>query len=149
VGNQTICSGGSLTLTASGANTYTWLPGSINSPVSVFSPTVSSTYTVQGSNSFSCTASVNVQVIVSPCTNIAEKYDNDYFDFVVYPNPNNGVFSIKGNSVDSFSLYDHTGKLITIIESKEGDSNTQTIENLTKGIYYLKGNGVVKKIVVL
>ncbi len=66
-----ICSGMSnSTLTASGANTYTWSPAAglntINGNVVIASPTVTTIYTVSGSNNCSVTVSsstVNVQAI--------------------------------------------------------------------------------------
>ncbi len=56
-GNTNICAGSSGILTASGANTYYWLPGGVTSPSIVVSPSVSNCYTVYGSNSFGCTSS--------------------------------------------------------------------------------------------
>jgi len=50
--NPTICSGGSVTLNASGSNTYTWSPGTgLNQTTGssvIASPTVTTTYTVTG-----------------------------------------------------------------------------------------------------
>ncbi|MBX3165681.1 MAG: hypothetical protein KF900_14485, partial [Bacteroidetes bacterium] len=63
-----ICSGNSTTLTASGVNTYTWLPvgnfaGSNSASISV-SPTVTTVYTVQGTNTSGMSTSNTVQVTV-------------------------------------------------------------------------------------
>lgn len=44
------CSGSSVTLTASGADTYTWSSGGGNAAIAVFTPTAMTTYTVDGSN---------------------------------------------------------------------------------------------------
>jgi len=55
VNSQTICSGNTAQLTASGATTYSWSSGATTASVSV-SPTVNTTYTVQG--------------ITNGCTNI-------------------------------------------------------------------------------
>lgn len=59
-----ICSGTSVTLTASGAATYTWLPGNITTTVAVFSPTTNTTYTLIGANG-SCTTSAVTTITVS------------------------------------------------------------------------------------
>jgi hypothetical protein len=56
-----ICAGNSVTLTANGANTYTWSTGS-NSTSIVITPTANATYTVIGTNTAGCvspTAAVN------------------------------------------------------------------------------------------
>ncbi|MDX2197078.1 MAG: LamG-like jellyroll fold domain-containing protein [Cytophagales bacterium] len=62
--NTTITSGTSASLTASGANTYSWSTGDITSVISV-SPTVNTTYTVTGTDVNLCanTASVVVSVL--------------------------------------------------------------------------------------
>src|SRR5574343_300822 len=46
----TICPGGSGNAVATGALTYTWLPGGLTGGVVSLSPTVSTTYTIQGSS---------------------------------------------------------------------------------------------------
>lgn len=69
-GNTTICLGQTTTLTASGANSYTWSNGS-NSTSIVVTPTVSMSYTLSGTNSVNgCSDSVIVTVIVSDALNI-------------------------------------------------------------------------------
>ncbi|MEI6123595.1 MAG: choice-of-anchor L domain-containing protein [Bacteroidota bacterium] len=60
-----ICSGGSAALTASGANTYTWMPGGLtNSPVTV-SPASTTVYTLTGTSANTCTASATTSVTVN------------------------------------------------------------------------------------
>lgn len=53
----TICAGKSGTLTAAGVSTYTWSTG-VNTNSIVASPTVTSTYTVSGTNASGCTNSL-------------------------------------------------------------------------------------------
>lgn len=60
----TVCAGGSLTLAATGANSYTWNTGS-NSTSLALTPVISADYTVNGTNG-ACTASSVVQVSVIP-----------------------------------------------------------------------------------
>ena len=62
--NQSICSGQSVTLTATGANTYTWNNGAIQGVA--FNPTTTQTYTVQGTNSANgCQGTAQVTVTVN------------------------------------------------------------------------------------
>ena len=67
--NQTICAGSSTTLSASGAQNYTWSPSTgLNNPRSatpIASPTTTTTYTVTGDNS-GCSATATVTVTVEP-----------------------------------------------------------------------------------
>jgi gliding motility-associated-like protein/uncharacterized repeat protein (TIGR01451 family) len=59
-----ICSGNSVTLTSSGATSYTWNPGALTGSNVVVSPTVTTSYTVTGSNG-ACTSSAVVSVSVN------------------------------------------------------------------------------------
>jgi hypothetical protein len=62
--NQSICIGQSVTLTATGANTYTWNNGVIQGVA--FSPAGTQTYTVQGTNTTNgCTNTAQVTVTVN------------------------------------------------------------------------------------
>jgi hypothetical protein len=71
--NPTICKGGSVTLTASGAMNYTWTPNNVYSPILSITPSVSTSYTVTGTNT-NCPGSnkktVNVSV-ANPLINAA------------------------------------------------------------------------------
>lgn len=57
-GNATLCAGSSATLTASGANTYTWNTTSNLSNI-VVSPTTTTTYSVSGTSTAGCVSSVS------------------------------------------------------------------------------------------
>lgn len=59
------CPGGITNLIATGANSYTWSTNSNNAFV-VVSPTVTTSYIVLGENSFNCTTSATVTVLVNP-----------------------------------------------------------------------------------
>ncbi len=66
--NTAVCIGGAITLTASGAVSYTWSTG-VPFPSCVVSPTVPTTYTVSAtssSNNVSCISSTAIQVTISP-----------------------------------------------------------------------------------
>lgn len=64
--SNTVCANSSVTLTASGANSYTWQPGSIVGNPIVVTPSVSTIYTVTGSVS-NCSAQATVGVNVVAC----------------------------------------------------------------------------------
>ncbi|MBP7808227.1 MAG: gliding motility-associated C-terminal domain-containing protein [Bacteroidia bacterium] len=61
----TICAGNTVTLSSSGATTYTWMPGSLSGGTVTASPTVTTTYTITGANG-NCTNSNTVLVTVNP-----------------------------------------------------------------------------------
>ncbi|MBI3501021.1 MAG: PKD domain-containing protein [Bacteroidetes bacterium] len=62
--SSTICSGGSVTLTASGANTYLWSSGQTTSSITV-SPASNTTYTVTGTSASGCSAKATQLITVS------------------------------------------------------------------------------------
>lgn len=66
-GQSSACVGNALTLTASGATTYTWSAnaGSVNTNTVMVSPSVNTTYTVQATNGL-CNATDTFQVLVNP-----------------------------------------------------------------------------------
>jgi PKD repeat protein len=64
--NAAICSGASTTLTATGAVTYSWMPGSMTGSSITVSPTATTTYTVTGTNASGCTNTSTVTVTVNP-----------------------------------------------------------------------------------
>jgi hypothetical protein len=62
VNSSTICNGQTTTLSASGANTYTWSNGSNNQAI-VLSPSVNATYTVNGTSIAGCIGTVQTASI--------------------------------------------------------------------------------------
>lgn len=59
-----VCSGDTITLSASGADTYLWNDGAITAVV-IYTPGVSATYSVTGTNSFACSSTTNIAITVN------------------------------------------------------------------------------------
>jgi gliding motility-associated-like protein len=66
----TLCSGASATLTAAGANTYTWLPGSAFGSTTIVTPLSTQIYTVSGTSSISCIGTQTLTQVVTPTPTI-------------------------------------------------------------------------------
>ncbi|MDX2197118.1 MAG: T9SS type A sorting domain-containing protein [Cytophagales bacterium] len=64
-GMKELCKNSSTTLTASGANTYTWHPGNIVGATQILSPSTSANYTITGISTQGCAASLVVNVTVN------------------------------------------------------------------------------------
>lgn len=64
-GTNPICNGSSSTLTASGAATYTWMPGNLSGTSVSVSPSTTTTYTVTGTVG-TCTSSFVITLTVNP-----------------------------------------------------------------------------------
>lgn len=71
VNSVTICAGGSATLTANGASTYTWSTSSSGASI-VVAPTVATNYTVTGTSAIGCTntAVASVNITSSPAISV-------------------------------------------------------------------------------
>jgi hypothetical protein len=69
-GNSIMCSGQTVTLTATGATTYSWSNSSTSSSI-VVSPTVNTTYTVIGTNSVGCSTQSAKEVTVNPLPSVS------------------------------------------------------------------------------
>lgn len=67
----------------------------------------------------------------------------------VYPNPNTGSFTIKGNESESILISNQIGQEIKTIYLSEKNNFTETISGLESGIYFLNGKNTKQKIVVL
>lgn len=67
---QVICSGGTSFLLGSGATTYTWAPGNANTNSLVVTPSVTTTYTLNGINAVGCTNTAITTVTVNPTPTI-------------------------------------------------------------------------------
>jgi hypothetical protein len=154
--NPTICLGGSITLIASGATSYTWSPSSslssANGSSVVASPTTSTVYTITA-NSGSCTATPqSVIVNVSLCTNVNESKENTAI-LSLFPNPNKGSMNVKGTAEVSLNISDELGRVVKVLElNSENDYETQ-VQGLKNGFYFLSDNRTGKslnvKIVVI
>lgn len=67
-----ICAGDSVTLTATGGDTYVWTPGNSTANPLMTSPSSTTTYTVTGTNtSTGCVSTANVTVTVNALPNVA------------------------------------------------------------------------------
>jgi hypothetical protein len=116
-GTQTLCTRTTITLTASGADTYQWSNG-VNGPLNVIQPIASTQYTVTGTNiATGCTAStvyqVNVSstptVVVSGPTIVCAGTSVNYFatgaQTYTWTNGINGsVYTIAPNSSSSYTV---------------------------------------------
>lgn len=135
-GASTICLGETLSLTANGANTYTWDSG--QSTVSVVnSPSINTTYSVKGTSTEGCKGMSSLQVTVSECTGIANN-GSTYTHVKLYPNPNHGNFTIElsGNFASSIVIRNVLGQVI--YTQKADMVNQIDLGRFDKGLYFIQ-----------
>jgi hypothetical protein len=65
VNSATVCPGTAATLVISGANTYSWNTGSSSATINP-SPSVTTTYSINGTSAFGCVNSTTAMVVVNP-----------------------------------------------------------------------------------
>lgn len=113
--DSTLCAGNSATLTAMGANSYTWNNGSVSSSI-VVSPNVTSFYSVSGTGSNGCSNSVLMTVHVSACTGISEQIELS--GVLLYPNPIKDQLHLQysNSSLVTYKIYDLLGRELLIGE---------------------------------
>jgi hypothetical protein len=59
--------------------------------------------------------------------------------FMIYPNPNKGAFTVKGETQLDLKLVNQLGQVIRTIKLEEQDAYYVSIEALPSGIYFLVG----------
>ncbi len=108
--DQNICTGSSVTLSASGALTYVWSSGYNNNQA--FFPSSSNTYTVTGYNQYNCSATdqVTVSITSTPVLNIGPDLEICSGDLVsVNAQNSNAVWSGLSSSTGSNISFSPTG----------------------------------------
>lgn len=135
-----ICAGSSATLTASGAVSYVWNPGSIAGSVITVSPTTTTNYTVTGTGSNNCQGTTTVTQIVSDCTGINE--NKHVAETNIYPNPTTGIINFTPELLSKkadIEVYNSLGQLIKK-QTLNFQSTAVDLSNETSGLYYIKIN---------
>lgn len=135
-----MCTGETVTLTATGANSYTWSSNNnyiVGASVLV-SPFVTTTYTVTGTDVSGCKGFNFTAVAVSPCTELGE-LNSSLHDVKLFPNPNNGNFTLEtgGDDEKTIELTDIAGKLISTQKTSTKKIYVQ-VNELTPGLYFMK-----------
>jgi hypothetical protein len=105
------------------------------------------TYTYTDING--CTSQAAVTLTVTDCTDLAE---NSLFDIKVFPNPSDGIFTIKANEKTLVTISNQLGQVVRTINLDDQNAYRISINDLSPGTYFLfiKGDfhSVTKKLIV-
>lgn len=153
----TICTGNTATINISGANTYTWSTGS-NANSVIVSPTVTTYYSVSGTDGLGCNAKDSVLITVNACVGVNELSLNNN-NAIVFPNPAQEQITVLFNTNETgtytISIIDVYGRIVkNDFDSAVSGENSHTVllNDMAKGLYFIivrKGNHLSKtKIVV-
>ena len=147
----TICKNEASTLTASGASTYSWSNNTSSISAKV-TPSVTTNYTVTGTDANGCVNTATLQVKVNQCTGINESMSNNSNGVNIYPNPSNGEFTVEANSDLTLSLINQLGQTVKFIKLSAHSNYKANITGLANGIYFIVGeNGndrINRKVIV-
>ncbi len=130
-----LCVGQSATLTSGGASTYTWNTSATGSAV-VVSPTVSTTYTVTGTGANGCTNTAMITQSVSTCANVTSSAV-ETSEFTVYPNPNNGLFTVQIDENAKLEITNALGQII-FSENKLPGVHNIDLRKQANGVYFIR-----------
>lgn len=135
--NSLMCVGQTASLTVTGANTYSWNTSATTSVIAI-SPTLTTTYSVTGTDVNNCSNLMMITQNVSACTSINEVGLAKAIS--IYPNPAYGFVTI--------AVKDHSGKIKLEITNTLGQivytdhelqngNNTINISEFSKGLYFI------------
>lgn len=151
IDNSVNVNGHILSANALGIN-YQWIDcNNNNQPISgeenrVFEAQINGSYAVVLSNG-NCSDTSN-------CFNVNTvnvNYPDDFMSFLLFPNPNNGSFTIKTNHETFIEIFDALGRVVFSEKFDKGKHDV-TILDITNGIYFVKSNNsksqMVKRMIV-
>ena len=134
-GNTSICIFETTTLVVSGGNTYQWSNGVSSNSIVVYQSISSSNYTVTSTFTNGCSSSATIQVLRIECTGISEL--NNQNGIKIYPNPNNGEFTVELLSTNN-TYITITNVLGQIIKTQKAElTNKININAFDKGVYFI------------
>lgn len=141
--NSVICAGENLVLIASGANTYLWNNGT-NTAIIILTPTTTSTYSVTGTGTNSCSRTSQITQSVNPCTSILKNTILSQA-IQIFPNPSKGTFNIKSDNLCHIRIINQLGQTVKTITLNENNQFMCLISELSYGIYFIISNDQTSK----
>jgi len=150
--NPLACVNESVILTVSGASTYSWINNSASTPSIQLIAFLNTTYTVNGIDANGCQSTAMLAVVPNLCLGIAGQ-ENINSHLYIYPNPNNGAFTIQSGSNLNLTLTNELGQTLRTLALTSVNDFNVTLNDLPNGIYFLKGGkenySFNKKIIVI
>lgn len=139
--SPTLCAGQSVTITASGATSYSWT-GGFTTAVVVFTPTATTRYHVSAYNAPNCFDTTSVRIQVINCSTPTGIYGSaiPVNGFDIWPNPSRGAITILATQDMLISLRDVAGRLIMEVQLDAAHGRQFHLENMKPGIYFISGN---------
>ena len=125
-------------LTATGALTYTWT-GNIIANTLTINPAQTTTYVVTGKDA-NCSANFVLTQNVSICAGV-KKSAGPVSNFVIYPNPSKGEFSVVSSKAIYLNIINELGQIVRLLSLDKSNEYKVSVHGLSKGIYFITGEG--------
>ncbi len=130
-----ICTGQTASLTASGANTYSWSAGGNTAAITV-SPSTTTIYTVNGTNALGCVSlPVSITQSVSLCVGLSTPQANA-LTVSLYPNPSTGLVNLELNAPSQVSVSNVLGELMWQFNT-ESSITPIDLSKYSNGLYFV------------
>ncbi|MEI6019869.1 MAG: T9SS type A sorting domain-containing protein [Bacteroidota bacterium] len=128
-------------ITASGATSYSWNTSATTASF-VITPSLVTTmnYSVIGIGANGCQNTATVSIKVNACTGLQE-LSNGVNSLNIYPNPNNGEFTLSASSAVKLAVINQLGQVIKNIDLNENNGFQNKLSGLSSGIYFVKDLG--------
>lgn len=155
--DTSLCFGDTLSLTASGANSYTFMPGGVVASQLSVTPFSSVVYTVYAVNQDNCLKQDTVAVFVKMCETVGLGDNLSSAELRVYPNPVDDQLVIQGlqneQRVHRIQITNGLGQVVLRAVVEPGSEKIAVdVSSLANGIYLLKVEGaeqvVLRKLAV-
>ncbi len=132
-----LCSGQTSTLSASGANTFTWSTSENTANISI-SPSVTTTYSVTGGDIYGCQSTTSITQNVSICSGISS-IKNGQSNVLIYPNPTNGLLNVDFDTdkYTDITILNSLGENVHQLSTHNKKSQLN-LSNLINGVYVIK-----------
>jgi hypothetical protein len=151
-GTATVCSGEPIQLEAAGVFSFTWAPGSSNSPILLLSPTASEVYSVTGMDFNGCVSTASASITVDPCTKLSAVQGHPE-GIRLYPNPGQGRVFLEFPTEESRTIrVENTAGTLVYATEMDEISGQIDLSDLARGLYFVRisqgGSSVVYKLVL-
>lgn len=133
--NTLLCTGNTASITAIGAVTYIWNTSDVTSTIAV-SPTITTNYSVTGTDANGCTNDAVITQSVSTCTGIYQNSKTNN-SILIYPNPTSSDFFIDVNENTEVVITDVLGKDI-YKHNLDAGINRISLSNYNSSVYFIK-----------
>jgi hypothetical protein len=144
-----ICSGESaiLTTNGSGSNTYAWSTGGTGPSITI-TPSTTAIYSVTATNADGCSSTSMQLLEVHLCTGFAQAAQDLRSRLEVFPNPTNGMFTIKSSGETRGLILNALGQVVREFSLEAANNFSQSCSGFAAGVYIVKTPAACTKVIV-